>query len=68
MKLAVSLKSRGVDLRRGRVYRLLPDRKASTDGYVRIIDGSGEDYLYPANYFNIINISSEQALKLFTEK
>ncbi len=65
MRLAVSLRSRGVDLRRGRLYRVLPDRKAKADGYVRIVDGSGEDYLYPANYFTIIHVSSEQALKLF---
>jgi hypothetical protein len=65
VKLAVSLRSRGVDLRRGQVYRLLPDRKGSADGYVRIVDGSGEDYLYPADHFTIVSISSEQAMRLF---
>ena len=39
------------DLERRKVYRILPDRTASRDGYVRVVDESGEDYLYPAEYF-----------------
>jgi hypothetical protein len=39
------------DLEPRKVYRLLPDRAAARDGYVRVIDESGEDYLYPAEYF-----------------
>ncbi len=34
-----------------KVYRLLPDEEAALDGDVRVIDESGEDYLYPADYF-----------------
>ena len=64
-KLAVSLKTSGVDLHRGRVYRVLPDRRAAADGYARIVDESGEDYLYPVTYFDMIRISTEQALRLF---
>ena len=30
----------------GKVYRVLPDAKAVKDDLVRIIDESGEDYLY----------------------
>ena len=39
------------DLERRKVYQILPDRTASRDGYVRVVDESGEDYLYPAEYF-----------------
>ena len=39
------------DLERRKVYQILPDRAASRDGYVRVVDESGEDYLYPAAYF-----------------
>jgi hypothetical protein len=39
------------DLEQRKVYQILPDRAASRDGYVRVIDESGEDYLYPAKYF-----------------
>ena len=40
-----------VDVEQRKVYQLLPDRVANRDGYVRVIDESGEDYLYPAEYF-----------------
>ena len=38
-------------MERRKVYQILPDRTASRDGYVRVVDESGEDYLYPAEYF-----------------
>jgi hypothetical protein len=34
-----------------KIYRVLPDEDAEKDGDVRVIDESGEDYLFPANYF-----------------
>jgi hypothetical protein len=34
-----------------KIYRVLPDKDAQADGDLRIIDESGEDYLYPADYF-----------------
>jgi hypothetical protein len=34
-----------------KVYRLLKDEQASRHGQVRVIDESGEDYLYPQEYF-----------------
>jgi hypothetical protein len=39
------------DLELRKVYRSLPDARADKDGYVRVVDESGEDYLYPAAYF-----------------
>ncbi|MCC6329307.1 MAG: hypothetical protein IT174_12375 [Acidobacteria bacterium] len=39
------------DLELRKVYEVLPDPKAAKDDYIRIIDESGEDYLYPASYF-----------------
>jgi len=39
------------DLEQRKVYQILPDRAAARDGYVRVVDESGEDYLYPAEYF-----------------
>ena len=39
------------DLEKGKVYPLLPDAKAKRDGYIRVIDESGEDYLYPESLF-----------------
>ncbi|MGE5443572.1 MAG: hypothetical protein ACM3SR_03100 [Ignavibacteriales bacterium] len=34
-----------------KIYEVIPDAKAAKHGLVRIIDESGEDYLYPADYF-----------------
>jgi len=40
-----------VSLERRKIYFALPDSKAGRTGYFRIIDESGEDYLYPAQHF-----------------
>jgi hypothetical protein len=52
------------DLEPRKVYRVLPDEAAAEDGYVRVIDESGEDYLYPADYFVPIELpqAAEKAL------
>ena len=42
------------DLEVRKVYQVLPDREASREGYVRVIDESGEDYLYPISHFRVI--------------
>ena len=34
-----------------KLYRVLQDKNAAKSGLVRIVDESGEDYLYPADYF-----------------
>ena len=34
-----------------KVYRILPDEDDEVEGDLRIVDESGEDYLYPAEYF-----------------
>ncbi len=39
------------DLQIWKLYRVLPDEMAARDNYLRIIDDSGEDYLYPASRF-----------------
>ena len=48
-----------------KLYRVRPDKVAERDGDLRIIDESGEDYLYPADYFTLVNLPSEtvRALK-----
>ena len=50
---AVCINNRGYEasLEAGKLYRLLPDREAEAHGYVRVIDESGEDYLYSADRF-----------------
>jgi hypothetical protein len=51
-RFVLCIRSEGSDdLEPRKVYQVLPDRAAVRDGYVRVIDESGEDYLYPAEYF-----------------
>jgi len=40
---------------RGKVYRILPDQRAAKDDLVRIVDESGEDYLYHKSYFIFVD-------------
>ena len=34
-----------------KIYRVIPDEESALDGDIRVIDESGEDYLYPSSYF-----------------
>ena len=56
------------DLQPRKVYRILPDRIASKDNYLRVIDESGEDYLYPDRYFVLVELPrrAESALSVAT--
>ena len=47
------------DLEKRKIYQLLPDNEAEKEGYIRIIDESGEDYLYPASYFILVHLPHE---------
>ena len=39
------------DLEKRKIYQILPDEAAAKEGYLRVVDESGEDYLYPDSYF-----------------
>lgn len=39
-----------------KIYQVLQDSQAANHEQIRIIDESGEDYLYPADYFVFIKI------------
>jgi hypothetical protein len=41
-----------------KLYRALPDRDAAAQGQLRVIDESGEDYLYPVGYFASVELSA----------
>jgi len=45
------------DLEVRKLYQALPDKKARRDGFLRIVDESGEDYLYPEPYFAPVRLS-----------
>jgi len=44
------------DLEKRKIYQILPDNEAAEEGYLRVVDESGEDYLYPESYFIAIKL------------
>lgn len=42
-----------------KIYRVLPDPRAAKDGFIRVVDESGEDYLFPAGYFVPIEVPAQ---------
>ena len=57
-RFVVCLKNKGyeVSLEPRKIYQVLPDPDATKYGQLRVIDESGEDYLYPAVYFTPIEL------------
>src|SRR3989449_6538117 len=57
-QLVLCLRNKGyeVSLERRKIYQVLPNRDAAAHGQLRVIDESGEDYLYPATFFALINL------------
>ena len=58
IKFAVCVKNTGypASLELHKIYRVLRDDDAAADGDLRIVDESGEDYLYPADWFAAIDV------------
>lgn len=52
------------DLETWKIYRVLPDAKAREVECLRVIDESGEDYLYPQNQFVVVELPKEVQQKL----
>jgi hypothetical protein len=54
------------DLEKRKIYQVLRDEEAEKEGYIRVIDESGEDYLYPRSYFIAVQLPREaqEALQL----
>ena len=48
-----------------KIYQRLKDPIAEADGFVRVIDESGEDYLFPADLFAAIDVPA-RALTVFS--
>lgn len=58
LRFVVCIRNDGypVSLERHKIYRVLPDAKAAKHGDLRIVDESGEDYLFPADWFVPIRV------------
>ena len=57
-RFAVCLRNTGYEasLERRKIYQVLPDARASRHDLLRVVDESGEDYLYPESYFASISL------------
>jgi hypothetical protein len=57
-QFVVCLRNKGyeVSLERRKIYQVLPDAEAAKHKQIRIIDESGEDYLYPQGFFAPIEL------------
>jgi len=49
----------GASLITRKVYEVIPDEQAEKDDFIRIIDESGEDYLYHISHFVFIELPAE---------
>ena len=57
MQFALCIENGGSeDIEKRKFYQVLPDEKASREGYLRVIDESQEDYLYPESYFIFVEL------------
>lgn len=65
LRFAVCVANDGCDdLVLGMLYRVLPDTTASVEGLLRVIDDSGEDYLYPSDRFVEVEVPEAEVPRL----
>jgi hypothetical protein len=64
-RFAVCVENGGAeDLQLRKVYRVLPDDVGSRQSMIRVIDDSGEDYLYPGEFFLPLPLSESAEARL----
>jgi hypothetical protein len=51
-------------LERRKLYPVIRDASAATQSLIRVVDESGEDYLYPADYFVALRLPANVKLAL----
>ena len=54
------------DLQVWKLYQILPDASAEKENYLRVIDESGEDYLYPASRFVVVEFAQAAEKKILS--
>ncbi len=52
------------DFEPAKIYPVLEPLKNDPHDYLRIVDASGEDYLYPAEYFQIVSLTEKSQTNL----
>ncbi|MEK6320046.1 MAG: hypothetical protein AABN33_00040 [Acidobacteriota bacterium] len=66
MTFAICLDNEGYEasLELRKIYKVVPPEASDPKGYIRIVDESGEDYLYSTNGFEIIELPPRIERKL----
>jgi hypothetical protein len=66
MTFAICLENQGYEasLELRKIYQVLPPETNDPKGYVRVIDESGEDYLYTKKAFEMIDLPQRTERKL----
>lgn len=58
LKFVVCLNNKDypASLERHKIYQTIPDAEIEADGELRVVDESGEDYIYPAEWFIAVEV------------
>lgn len=66
LRYVICLRNRGyrASLQVRRLYRMVADVDAERRGLLRVVDESGEDYLFPADFFVAVDLPKEVEKKL----
>ena len=62
--ICVSNQGYEASLETRKLYQVLSDKEAERNHQIRVVDESGEDYLYPEEYFAPVRLPSETKQKL----
>ena len=57
--MCINNKAYPYDLTLHKVYKIIPDERGEKLGDVRVVDESGEDYLFPAKFFVAVTVPEE---------
>lgn len=62
--ICIDNKGYEVSLERWKVYQVMKNEEEAAPNHIRVVDESGEDYLYPSVYFMAIDVPKplEEAL------
>ena len=63
--VCVSNKGYPASLEIRKLYQVIPDQQAGKMGQIRVVDESGQDYLYPEQYFAPVQLPQDIAKAVF---
>lgn len=52
----------------GKLYKVIEDDEAAAEGYIRVIDESGEDYAFASNRFHMVELPAKIEKELVSNR